>query len=289
MDHAGGLGGGVALVDGPGAGFLGACGEVGLQAEGVEAGAGEGVQAGFVLADGFEELGGFLLVEFEELGLGLGVEEDAVGGGDEFAEFLLAVLVSEDGLIGVEDVEEGLRGQQVEFAQRSEVDLVLGLEQGAVVLEDRLRLLDGVDLGGPGLVLAGLLLEARDGFLDGLEVGEDEFGLDDGHVADGVDASVDVDDVVVAEYADDLADRVGFADVGEELVAHALTLGRALDDAGDVDEGHGGGQDALGPEDLGETLQACVRQLDQTDVGLDGGERVVRRQNIVAGQCVEQG
>ena len=33
----------------------------------------------------------------------------------------------------------------------------------------------------------------------------------------------------------------------------------------------------------------CVGQPDDADVGLDGGERVVRREHVVAGQRVEQG
>ena len=57
------LGGGVALVDGPGAGFFGAGGEVGLQAQGVEAHLGERVEAGFGLADGFEEFLRFVVVK----------------------------------------------------------------------------------------------------------------------------------------------------------------------------------------------------------------------------------
>ena len=54
----------------------------------------------------------------------------------------------------------------------------------------------------------------------------------------GIDLAVDVDDVGVIEHADDLGDGLGLADVGEELVAQAFALGRALDDAGDVHEGH---------------------------------------------------
>ena len=38
-----------------------------------------------------------------------------------------------------------------------------------------------------------------------------------------------------------LADGVGVADVGEELVAHALALAGALDQARDVHKLHGGG------------------------------------------------
>ena len=52
--------------------------------------------------------------------------------------------------------------------------------------------------------------------------------------------AVDVDHVGVGEDPDDLADRVGLADVGEELVAQALALRRAADQPGDVDEPHGG-------------------------------------------------
>ena len=96
-------------------------------------------------------------------------------------------------------------------------------------------------------------------------------------------------DVGVGESARDLADRVGLADVGEELVAQAFTLGGAAHDAGDVHEGHGGGQDALGAEDLRELVQARVGQGDDADVGLNGREGVVRGEHGRAGQGVEQG
>ena len=53
---------------------------------------------------------------------------------------------------------------------------------------------------------------------------------------DRVDLAGDVDDVVVLEAAHHVGDRVDLADVGEELVAEALALRRAGDEAGDVDE-----------------------------------------------------
>ena len=76
VDHAGGLRGGVALVDGPGPRFLGPGRQVGLQAEGVEADAGQLVQAGLVLAVHLQHFAGFFLVQFHEVGFELGVEED---------------------------------------------------------------------------------------------------------------------------------------------------------------------------------------------------------------------
>ena len=47
MDHAGGLRGGPTLVDLPGAHFLDACSQEGLQSKDVEADAGQLVKAGF--------------------------------------------------------------------------------------------------------------------------------------------------------------------------------------------------------------------------------------------------
>ena len=96
-------------------------------------------------------------------------------------------------------------------------------------------------------------------------------------------------DVVVLERAHDLADRVGLADVGQELVAQAFAFGGALDDAGDVHEGDGGRHDLFGMHELGKHWQALVRQRNDAGVRLDGGERVVFGEDIIARQRVEHG
>ena len=64
-------------------------------------------------------------------------------------------------------------------------------------------------------------LEPVERLLDPLDVLEAELGLDDLHVADGVDVALDVDDLGVVERAHDLEDAVDGADVGEEGVAEA--------------------------------------------------------------------
>ena len=105
----------------------------------------------------------------------------------------------------------------------------------------------------------------------------------------GVDAAVDVHDVRVVEHPDDLADRVGLADVRQELVAQPRALGRALDDAGDVDEGHRRRARSSPSENIfASFVEARVRQRHHADVRLDRRERVVRGQHVVAGQRVEQ-
>ena len=56
-----------------------------------------------------------------------------------------------------------------------------------------------------------------------------------------------------------------------------------------VHEGHRGGHDLFGVDQLGQYRQALVRQRYDASVRFDGGERVVFSQHVVAGQCVEHG
>ena len=142
---------------------------------------------------------------------------------------------------------------------------------------------------GPGTCGPGLLLQPRERLLDGLQVGQDQLGLDRGDVVARVDLAVDVGDVLVTEDPGDLADRGRLPDVGEELVAQPLTLRGAADDAGDVDELDGRGKDLGRAEDLCEPREPLVRDADHADVRLDGRERVVRREHVVLGQGVEEG
>ena len=288
VDDAGRLGRGRALADRPGAGLLGPGGEVGLQAEGVEADPGEYVEAGLVDAHLGQHRAGLVVVaELDQLGLELRVEEDRLGGRDELLHLRLELLVGQLVGVAVEDVDERLGRQQRQLADQRAVDLRgddrrTGLEGGQ-------GLTRGVEVGVQRLVAARLLLQPRDRLLDGLQVGEDQLGLDGRDVGGGVDLAVDVGDVLVAEHPGHLADRRGLADVGEELVAQALALRGTGDDAGDVDELDGRGQHLGAAEHLRELRQPVVGYADDADVGLDRRERVVRREHVVLGQGVEEG
>ena len=121
-------------VDRPRAGLLRPRRQVGLQAQGGEARAGERVQARLVLADRLQQLGGRLLVQLQQLGLDLRVEEHGLRGRDQLGELLALRLVGEHALVGVEDVEERLRGEQRQLAQRRPVDA--RREQRAALVED---------------------------------------------------------------------------------------------------------------------------------------------------------
>ena len=86
------------------------------------------------------------------------------------------------------------------------------------------------------VALLRFLDEVGDAPLEAVEVGQHQLGLDRLGVGDRVDPALDVGDVAALEAAQDVDDRVDLADVGEELVAEAFALGRAADQAGDVDE-----------------------------------------------------
>ena len=88
---------------------------------------------------------------------------------------------------------------------------------------------------------------------------------------------------------DHLADRVGLADVAEELVAQPLALRGAADQPGDVDEPHGGRDDPRRVVQLGQLGEPRVGHPDDAHVRLDGRERVVGSQRARPGQRVEQG
>ena len=81
--------------------------------------------------------------------------------------------------------------------------------------------------------------------------------------------------VGLLEATHHVRDRIGLANVGEELVAKALALGRAGDKAGDIDKLHRGRHDALGACNCGKGRKPRVRHLDDSDVGIDGAKRIV--------------
>ena len=94
--------------------------------------------------------------------------------------------------------------------------------------------------------------------------------------------------VFALKAADHVGDDVALADVGEELVAQAFAFAGALDQAGDVDEGHLRGERALRVDQLGQLSEPLVRDGDLPDVGLDGAERKVGALGARVPQRVEE-
>jgi len=278
-------------VDLPCAHFLLACCEEGGQAERVVADACQLVETGFLKTGVGEHFARVVLVEFGQVGFELRVEEDGRSRSHGCGELGLHVFVLQFGIVHVEHVDERLGAHQVQIVDGILVETAFAsrLINGFAGFENGLRLFDGLHVGRFDLLAAQILLQLRQRVLDGLQIGEDQLGVDGFNVVGRIDLAVDVHDIIVFEGAHDLADRVGFANVGEELVAQAFAFRSALDDACDVDEGDGGRHDLLRVHELGKHRQTVVRQRHDAGVRFDGGERIVFRQHVVTGQCVEHG
>ena len=157
-------------------------------------------------------------------------------------------------------------------------------------------LAEGVAVTGEeGGKLLGLLVACRGRLgalgqagLDGLEVLYLELQVNDFLVADWVDGAVHMDYIAVVEAAEDVEYGVAFADVGEELVAQALSPARTLDEARYVDYIDRGGDCALGMAYFGKHLKAPVGYIGGAEVGLDGTEGEVGTLGLAAAYAVEQ-
>jgi hypothetical protein len=133
----------------------------------------------------------------------------------------------------------------------------------------------------------GVLLGLEQLLLDRLEVREREFRVDRLDVVDRVDPARDMRHVVIFETAHDVCDRIGFADVREELVAEPLALRRARHQPRDVDELHGCRNHLRRFHDAGQYVESRIRHRHDADVRVDGAEGIVLRRDLGRGQRIE--
>ena len=63
------------------------------------------------------------------------------------------------------------------------------------------------------------LLQTVQMLLDPFDILQPKLGLDDLHISQRVDITLDVDDFIVIESTDDLEDTIDGTDVGQELIA----------------------------------------------------------------------
>jgi len=92
------------------------------------------------LAVGLQELHRVGLVEVGQLRLDLGAQHDARRGRHGVDEFSTTVLVRDGRLVDVEDVDEGLVGEQVEVAERLVVESLGDLGDDCAFVEELLGL-----------------------------------------------------------------------------------------------------------------------------------------------------
>ena len=283
VDDAGALRGFHAVAEGPGPDFLFACGKVGGEPEEVVGGAYEKGDAGVGDAEGIKIFGGFGGIKVDEFRFdGSGDDADAgavmlTGIGFDFPDVGVLAGVGKVAFRDIAGVEDALGAQEAKAFEGN--FFFVGKFEGKggfVFVEMREEAIDQFDILGGFLV-------ATPGFFgalfflafEGSEVGEDEFGIDDLDIAEGVNRSHVVNDVFVLEATHDVDDRIDFADIGEEFISEALAFAGPGDESGDVNEFDGGGNDAIGFCDGAEGFKTLVRHLHHADVWVDGAEGIV--------------
>ena len=98
-----------------------------------------------------------------------------------------------------------------------------------------------------------------------------------------------MDDVFVLEAADHMNDSVHLTDMGQELVAQALAVAGALDQARYIHKFHAGGRNLLGLIHLGQHVQTLIRHSYHAGVGFNGAERIISGLRARIGNGVKQG
>ena len=191
-------------------------------------------------AQAFQEFAAFLGGQLGDLGLDGSGHDDGAGaflrgfrlhGGGE------GVALGGGGFVHVADIQNGLRGQQLQAADGLFLALGDGGAGGAAVLQRRDQGFHDGDQGRTFLVAAaGAFLRGNQAFFQAFQVRQHQLGLDHVGIAQRIDGAFDMRHVAVLEAAQDVDDGVDLADIGQELVAQALTLGGTADQAGDIDE-----------------------------------------------------
>lgn len=139
------------------------------------------------------------------------------------------------------------------------------------------------DRGSSGLVLlhflhlqglataAGLLVQGLERLLDELDILDTQLLADDGQIANGIDITLDVNDLGIVEAADDLEDGVDGTNVRQEGVTQTRTRGSTAGQTGNIVHGQVGGHLGLGLVVVTEPVEALVGNDDAGLLGVNGG------------------
>ena len=124
--------------------------------------------------------------------------------------------------------------------------------------------------------------------LDGLEVFELEFGIDNLLVAHRVDGAVNVGDVLVLKASEHVDDGIGLAYVAQELVAESLALAGTFDKSGYIHYLACRWHYSSWMHQLGEFSESFVGHGNHAHVGLNSTKGEVCRLCLCTRQAVEK-
>ena len=271
-----------AAPDGPGAGFLRSCGEIGDEVEKLVTGADQAVETRFLKVHAVQIFLGFLIGKLCNFCFDCSRNDDRLRAlfvghlVDGSAKFVALGGVA---FCDVADIKNRLGGQKVQALQRQQVFCSNVLQHQA----DRLAVLEQFECrfhhrqNGEGfLVLAGgALADLNDAAFDTFKVRKHQLRFNRLGVRYGIDTAFDMGDVIVLEAAQHMHDGIHLADIRQELVAQPLPARGAAHEAGNVHEVDAGRDDFLRTCDLGNLVLARIGNRHFAGVRLNGAERIV--------------
>lgn len=116
-----------------------------------------------------------------------------------------------------------------------------------------------------------LLAQSLQSLLDKLDILDAQFLVDDGQIPDGVDVTLDVNDLGVIEASDDLEDGIDGTDVRQEGVTQAGTGGGTAGQTGDIVDRQVGRDLRLGLVVFAQPIVSVIRNDNARLFGVDGG------------------
>ena len=140
-------------------------------------------------------------------------------------------LVGADLLRHIRDKKHGLGRKQLTFSEeRALFYCVRQIPEPFALVEQSDQTREKLDLDSSLLItssnlLFGLLFAAIQCF----QIGQHQFRLDDADVANGIDAAADMHHVGSLKTANDMKERIDFADVPKKLITEAFTLACPFD------------------------------------------------------------
>ena len=113
--------------------------------------------------------------------------------------------------------------------------------------------------------------------VNGFQVFDLQFGVNDFLVANRIDTAVHMNNIVVIEATQYMQDCICFANIGKEFVSQPFSFAGAFYKAGDVYDFHRSRDNTLGMFDFCQFVQTFVRYGDHADIRFDRTEREVSR------------
>ena len=129
---------------------------------------------------------------------------------------------------------------------------------------------------------------AQQGFFGCAQIGQSKFSVNHFNVGNRVNFTRDVNHVVIVKATHHVCNRIGFANIGEELIAQTFAFGRTCDQARNIDKLHRSKLHALWFDNFSQRIHARIGHFDHADIRLNRTKRVVFSRNTRFGQGVKK-